>query len=332
MRALITGGGGFLGRALAQALKAEGREVRTFARGAYPELAEQGIHHHRGTVESLDALKRAVEGCDVVFHTAAKVGVGGAKADYIAVNVRGTENVIDACRASGVRRLVFTSTPSVVIGGGDLEGVDESQPYPSHYGAPYAETKAEAEQRILAAHGEGLSTVSLRPHIVYGPGDTSLLPRVVKRARRLRRIGPGGKLTDVCYIDDCVKAHLLADRALKGRPSVVGGKPYFISSGEPVEIWSFVNMLLEAAGRPPITKSMSVGTASFIAGLMESVNMFLGGRGEPMLTRWVVAELASSHWFDISAARRDLGYTPEVKIEEGRRRLKAWIEQSHWRP
>lgn len=330
MTVLITGGGGFVGRAVALALRSEGRAVRTFARGDYPELAEAGIDHRRGRIEDAEAVRAAARGCETVFHTAAKVGVAGTRAEFEAVNVRGTEHVIAACRAEGVGRLVFTSSPSVVLGGTDVEGADESLAYPADHGAHYPATKAEAERRVLDADGEGLRTISLRPHIIWGPGDTSLLPRVARRAHRLRRIGPGGKKTDVCFIDDCVQAHRLAEAALRDRPEVVGGKPYFISSGEPVEIWAFVDLLLQAAGKPKLTKSISLPVASFAAGVIESLHALTGARGEPMLTRWVVRELATAHWFDISAARRDLGYRPQVGLEEGQRRLSAWITETGW--
>lgn len=326
MAVLVTGGGGFIGRRLAQRLARDGEVVRTFARGAYPDLSSFGIEHFRGDIRDPDALRKAAAGCEVVYHVAAKVGIAGSKDSFVEVNVGGTQNVIDACREEGVGRLVFTSSPSVVIGEEDIEGVDESHPYPDSYAAFYPETKAEAERRVLAAHGHNLKTVSLRPHVVWGPGDTSLLPRLLQRASRLRRIGPGGKRTDVTFIDDAVEAHVLAARALEAAPETVGAKVYFISSGEPVEIWTFVDGLLHASGRPKLSRSISLGTARFAARTAETVHRWTGGKGEPVLSRWIVHELTHSHWFDISAARRDLGYSPQVDLEEGLARLKAWFE------
>ncbi|MEO1231188.1 MAG: NAD-dependent epimerase/dehydratase family protein [Myxococcota bacterium] len=326
MRALVTGGGGFIGRALARALRDGGAQVRTFARGPYPGLVSEGFEHVQGDVARREDVERAVEGQDVVFHVAAKVGIAGTRSEFEAVNVQGTDHVIEACRKAGASRLVFTSTPSVVIGSEDIEGADESLPYPAEYQALYPETKAEAERRVLAAHGAELRTVSLRPHIVWGPEDTSLLPRILERAHRLRRIGPDGKKTDVSYIDDVVDAHLLAAEALRERPEVAGGRAYFISSGEPVEIWDFVDLLLDAAGRPPLKGRLPVGVALAAAGVVETAHRWMGATGEPMLSRWVVHELTHSHWFDISAARRDLGFEPKVNLQDGKRRLEAWLK------
>ena len=332
MRALVTGGGGFVGRSLAFALKDRGWAVRTFARSAYPELEARGVEHVQGDIRDPEEVLRAAEGCDAVFHVAAKVGIAGTRAEFEAVNVAGTDHVLRACEEQGVGRLVFTSTPSVVFGGGDLEGVDETQPYPDHYEALYPETKAEAERRVTAADGERLHTVSLRPHLVWGPGDTSLLPRVVARAPRLRRIGPGGKLADISYIDDVVEAHLLAEAALRERPEVVGGRTYFISSGEPVEIWTFVDALLEAAGRPPLRGRVPLRVARVAAWLAEGVHRLGGGRGEPFLSAWVVEELTTHHHFDIGRARAELGYAPRVGLDDGKRRLAAWIRDTGWTP
>jgi nucleoside-diphosphate-sugar epimerase len=272
-------------------------------------------------------VRRAVEGADAVFHVAAKVGLEGTRAEFWAANVTGTEILLDACQALGVSRLVFTSTPSVVIGHEDIEGGDESLPYPERFAAFYPETKAEAERRVRAASGETLQTVSLRPHLVYGPGDTSLHPRILARAKRLRRIGQGGKRTDVTFIDDAVQAHLLAEAALRARPEVVGGQAYFVTGGEPIEIWTLVDRLLEAGGKPRLRKTISKRAALAAARVAETVHRWTGARGEPVLSTWVVHELTSSHWFDISAARRDLGYIPRVGLDEGLARVEAALRE-----
>ena len=220
MRALVTGGGGFVGRGIVAALLERGDRVRILGRGEYPALREQGVDAVRGDVADRDAVAEAVRGCDVVFHVAARVGVAGRYEEFHATNVLGTQNVIDACREHGASRLVFTSTPSVVFGHEDLEGVDESVPYAARYEAFYPETKAEAERRVLAASDESLRTVAIRPHIVWGPGDTSLLPRLLLRAKTMRRIVGPPKQMDVTYIDDAVRAisavdHHLGERATR---------------------------------------------------------------------------------------------------------------------
>ena len=330
MKALVTGAGGFVGGAIACALRARGDEVRGFSRSPHPELSTLGIDHRLGDVADGRAVEDAVRGVDVVFHAAAKVAAAGQHSDFHATNVRGTENVVSACRECGVTALVYTSTPSVTFGLSDLEGVDESIGYSDHYDALYSETKAEAERLLLAAASDGLGTVALRPHLVWGPGDTSLRPRVVQRGRSgtLRRIDAPPKRTDITYIDDAVQAHLLAAECLLAggeTTASVSGNPYFLSSGEPVEIWEFIDRLLATAGVPPVEKRISLGAAMAAGWMFEKAHALTGSKGDPRMSRWIVRELTTARWFDIDAARRDLGYEPRVSLDVGMRRLAAWI-------
>ena len=303
-----------------------GDEVRSFSRGEYPELARLGVEQFRGDLAEREALLRAAAGCDIVFHVAAKAGIWGAYQDFYRANVTGTENVLAACRAHGIRRLVYTSSPSVVFDGRDVEGGDESLPYPAHYEAHYPQTKAQAEQLVLAANSPSLATVSLRPHLIWGPGDNHLVPRIVAKARsgRLRRIGNRPCLVDTVYVDNAARAHLLAaDRLAPG--SQVAGKAYFISNGEPVPLWEMVNRILAAAGLPPVTRSISPRMAYAAGVICEGLWNVLRLSGEPPMTRFVASELATAHWFNIDAARRDLGYAPEVSLAEGLVRLRKWL-------
>ncbi len=332
MTALVTGAGGFLGGAIARALRARGDEVRGFSRSEHARLTEHGVEQFRGDLSDPEAVRRAVTGVDVVFHAAAKVAASGRYADFFATNVQGTQNVIDACRELGVDSLVYTSTPSVTFGLEDLEGVDESIGYSDHFDALYSQTKAEAEQRVLAASDDRLRTVALRPHIVWGPGDTSLLPRVLQRGRAgmLRQIDGPPKKVDITYVDDAAQAHLLAADKLRAGPEAAAsivGRPYFVSSGQPVEIWEFVNHLLAAAKIPPVTKRVNPKMALAAGWVFEKTHALLGRDGEPRMNRWIVRELSTARWFDISAARRDLGYEPSVDLEEGLRRLTAWLDE-----
>ena len=337
MKALVTGAGGFLGGAIARALRDRGDDVRGFSRGDYPELADLGIEQHRGDVADLTAVGAATHGVDIVFHTAAKVGAGGSYADFHTTNVTGSENVLAACREHRVTSLVYTSTPSVVSGLADLDGVDESVGYAARYDADYGRTKAEAERLVLSSASDEYRTVALRPPLIWGPGDTSLLPRIIERGKSgaLRRIKGPAKRQDITYIDDAVQAHLLAgDVLLSGGDEAhrINGRPYFVSSGEPVEVWEFLNGLLVAAGVPPIQKSVSLRTALAVGWAFEKVHALTGGKGDPRMSRWIVRQLTNSRWFDISAARRDLGYEPRVSLAEGMVRLKAWIEKDQGRP
>jgi nucleoside-diphosphate-sugar epimerase len=238
----------------------------------------------------------------------------------------GTENVLAACREHGIARLVYTSSPSVVFNGRDMEGVDESVPYPRHFKAYYSQTKALAEQMVLRADGPRLATVALRPHLIWGPGDNHLVPRLLARARagRLRRIGRLSKRIDSIYIDNAAQAHLLAgDRLAPG--SAIAGKPYFLSQGEPLPLWDLVNGILQAAHLPPVTRSVPVAAACAAGWLLEMLYALFRWPGEPLMTRFLARELTTAHWFDIRAARRDLGYEPAVSIDEGLRRLEEFL-------
>jgi len=324
MKALVTGGGGFLGGALVRRLVAEGASVRSLHRGAYPELDALGVSTVRGDVADLSVVRRAVAGCDVVFHVAAKAGISGRAAAYRATNVVGTRNVIAACLAAGVPRLVHTSTPSVVHAGADLVGADERLPYATHFSSPYPATKAIAERDVLRSNGPALATVALRPHLIWGPGDTQLVPRILERAcrGRLRFVGDGRSLIDSTYVDNAVDAHLLAAAALGGaRPAA--GRAYFISQGEPLALMTLVNRILAGAGLPPVTATVPFPVAYAAGAVAEAVFAVLRREDDPPMTRFLARQLATAHWFDISAARRDLGYAPIVSIDEGLARLAA---------
>ncbi len=267
MKVLVTGAGGFIGEAVARRLLARGDSVRGLARGDYPALREAGVEMRRGDIGDLEDVASAANGCDAVVHVAARPGVWGAYEDYHRANVEGTENVIRACFGQGVKVLVHTSTPSVAHGGGDLKGVDESAPYAEGPDLThYQRTKIEAEKLVLAANGPDLSTVALRPHLVWGPGDPNFLPRILDRARkgRLAILGEGTSLVDVTYIDNAADAHILALDRLRaeGPAAACAGKAYFISQGEPVAIGAFLNRLLAAAGLGPVSRRISPGLAS----------------------------------------------------------------------
>ncbi len=322
---LVTGPGGFLGSALVSALLARGRKVRGFSRSKPPGLSRLPVRFLPGDLADPEAVNRACRGVEVVFHTAAKPPPWGRRRDYVRTNVRGTRNVIDACLRHGVRRLIYTSSPSVVFNGRDLEGVDESAPYPARYNADYPATKAEAERAVIAAGKAGdLRTIVLRPHQIWGPGDPHFLPRLLRRAHRLRRIGDGKNLVDTTFIDDAVEAHLLADRALAENPAL-SGRVFFISQGEPLPAWEMIDRILNAAGRPPVQGSISLVAARRIGWVCEWLWRGLALPGEPPLTRFVAEALGTAHWFDLSAARRDLGYRPRVSVAQGLERLARFL-------
>ncbi len=328
MRVLVTGGGGFLGSAICRLLRARGEEPVSFARQRYPALDADGIEQAQGDITALDTLITASKGCDAIIHTAAKAGAWGRLDEYYDINVKGTANVIAAAHMNGITRLVHTSTPSVVHAGGDLEGVDESQPLATHFHAHYPRTKALAEQQVLAANGPQLFTVALRPHLIWGPGDNHLLPRIVARARagRLRFIGKTSKLIDTIYIDNAAQAHV--DALYRLAPEAAcAGRAYFISQGEPIAIDAMINHLLRATGLPGETRRVPYGLAYAIGAVCEVVYTLARIESEPPMTRFIAEQLATAHWFNIAAARRDLGYAPRVSLIEGLAQVAAWWQR-----
>ena len=320
MTILVTGGGGFLGGEIVRQLSARGESIRIIARGQYPELEAQGIDCHRGDLVNYEAVRAAVEGCEAVFHVAAKPGVWGSYASYYGPNTLGTENIIKACLDAGVKRLIYTSTPSVVHGGHDIAGADESLPYPSAYSTAYPATKALAEQSVLAANSEEFKTVSLRPHLIWGPGDNHLVPRIVDRSARSFAVGgPPSPMVDSTFIEDGARAHILA---ADGWPVMgVRRQAYFISQGEPWKTDDLVNGILKACGRPACTRYISSRAAWWIGALLECIYIVLRRKTEPPMTRFVAQQLSTDHWYDISAAERDFGFVPEISIEKGLARL-----------
>lgn len=326
MKVLVTGGGGFLGQAVVRGLLERGHEIRVLNRSEYPALETLGVDCRRGDLADAEAVRSACSGCDAVVHVGAKAGPGLYWPDFERANVKGTRNVLAACRVEGVGMVVYTSSPSVAHSGGDIEGGDESLPYPSHFPAPYPATKAEAERLVLAANGSAIRTVALRPHLIWGPGDNHLLPRLVERNRtgRLRLPAPD-KLIDTVYIDNAAEAHLLALDDLAG-PARSAGKPYFISNGEPLPVAEIMRRLLEAVGETPRIRHVPLALARAAAAVVEPFWRGLRLKSDPPISRFMVEQLSTAHWFDIGAAARDLGYRPSVSIEAGLERLAAgWL-------
>ncbi len=323
MKALVTGGGGFLGKVIIRQLIDHGYEPRSLARGYYKELAELGVEQIQGDLADRKDVGRAVKECALVFHAGAKAGIWGKYRDFYATNVTGTENVIEACLQEQVLYLVYTSSPSVVFDRHDIEGSDESLPYPEKYLAHYPRTKAIAEQKVLAANGAAMATVALRPHLIWGPGDNHLIPAIIAQARagRLRMVGSGDNLVDTVYVDNAALAHLQAAEALiAGAP--VAGKTYFITQDEPVKIIDMVNSILEAAGLRKVSSFINPAFAYYAGSLLELIYSLLPIPGQPMLTRFLALELSHHHWFSIEAAKKDFNYKPLVRTEEGLRLLK----------
>jgi nucleoside-diphosphate-sugar epimerase len=287
------------------------------------------MEYHYGDLSERDELEKACEGIEVVYHCAARVFVSGTYEQHYEVNYSGTLNVLDACRASDVKRLVFVSSPSTVFDFKDHINIDESYPYPARYANDYSKTKAMAEQEVIKANGSGgLTTTSLRPHAIWGPGDKfGFVPGFISRLLegRFRTIGRDREvLVDLCYVKNAAHACRLA-----GRSEKVGGKIYFITDGETVSIWPFIDHVCDVLELPKPTHDVSEASAMRIAGVVEFIWKlpWLKKKSAPPLTRYRVGILTKSGTYNIDAARRDFGYAPVVSVEEGLAQLKSWIAE-----
>ncbi len=323
MRILVTGGGGFLGGAICRQLVAAGHEVIAFQRSAAPDLERLGVRCIAGDIADRAAVSAAFNGCRAVVHTAGKAGIWGAAADFHRVNVDGTANVIDACREQGIRFLAYTSSPSIVHDGGDIGGVDESIPVAERFTAPYPASKAAAEKMVLAASGGVVKTVALRPHLIWGPGDPHILPRLVQKSRGGSLALPGpGKVIDTIFVENAAQAHLLALQELAASARCAG-KAYFVTNNEPLPQGEIIARLLAAVGIEVRIRAVPVGLAKAAGAACEFTWRALQLKSEPPVTRFSVEQLATAHWFDTRAAERDFGYRPTITIAEGLERLRA---------
>jgi 2-alkyl-3-oxoalkanoate reductase len=328
-KVLVTGGGGFLGKAIVKRLIEQGDHVSSFCRSHYSTLESLEVKQICGDITDKVAVEKAVHGMEIVFHVAAKPGVWGTYEAFYRPNVIGTENIINACLKYHVSYLIHTSSPSVIFDGSDMEGVDESLPYPGHYRAHYPKTKAMAEKAVRKV-SSNIGTVCLRPHLIWGPEDNHLVPRILAGAKagRLFKVGKGKNKVDVTYIDNAAEAHVLAAQRLSENPDL-SGRVYFISQEEPILLWEMVNAILKAGGLEPVKRSISFPAAYCLGACFECLFKAFQIQKEPPMTRFLAEELEKAHWFDISAAKRDLGYYPRVSIQEGLTKLEEWLSTKH---
>jgi nucleoside-diphosphate-sugar epimerase len=328
VRVLVTGCGGFLGSEIVGQLLDRGDEVVGISRSAYPDLVSRGMKHIQGDLTSESFVREAVAAVDAVVHTAAVAGVWGRWQHFYSINKLATDYVIAACRESKIGSLVFSSSPSVTFSGGHQRGVDESEPYASRWLCHYPHTKALAEQAVLEAHQPGrLSTLALRPHLIWGENDPHILPRMIERARsgRLRIVGDGTNRVDTVHVINAAAAHLDALDAITTDPESAGGRAYFIAQDEPVNCWEWISEICEIGGAPPPRKRISLPVAYAIGGMLEMAYRVTSQASEPPMTRFVAAQLARDHYFDITAAKQRLGYRVRITMADGLTRLReAW--------
>ncbi|MCF6263807.1 MAG: NAD-dependent epimerase/dehydratase family protein [Xanthomonadales bacterium] len=322
MKVLVTGGGGFLGSAICRQLLEMGVGVVAYQRRSAEDLHAAGAEVVQGDITDLSQLLKAAQGCDAVIHTAGKAGIWGDPAEYHNINVVGTQNVIRLCRQLSIPNLVHTSSPSVVHSGGDIENGDESIPLAEHFLSAYPESKAEAEKIVLAENGNGLQTVALRPHLIWGPDDPHILPRLMKKVRGGKLSLPAPeKIIDTIFVENAAQAHVLALLELQGQAKCAG-KPYFITNNEPLPQGEIIQSLLAAVGINAEIRAVPTSLAKVVGAICEQAWRFLPLSGEPPLTRFSVEQLSTAHWFNTSAATRDFGYQPNISIKDGLGRLK----------
>ena len=322
MRVLVTGGSSLLAQRTADALLERGDDVVMLQRGESAIDAAQV----RGDVRDADLVRRAVDGCDAVIHAAAKVGIVGSWDDFRSINVDGTAHVIAAARELGLSRMVHVSTPSVAHAGHSLVGALADPPVTGRSDAHYAESKAMAERLALGAASDAFAVVAIRPHLVWGPGDTQLVGRIVERAKagRLALVGGGAALIDTTYIDNAASALVAAlDAAVPGAACV--GKAYVIANGEPRPIRELIEGILRAAGVDARPKVVPLRLALGAGSIVEKLWARAKPDEEPPLTRFLAEQLGTAHWFDPRPARTDLGWRPKVTIDQGLAELAHWF-------
>jgi nucleoside-diphosphate-sugar epimerase len=328
MLVLVTGGTGFLGSKVAEkilALKGDFK-LRILSRRALPGCEEKGVEVAIGDLRDFSSLKKATEGVNAVIHTAAKAGIWGDPEEYKEINQEGARKLLIAAEENGARYFIHTSTASVVYQGKDLLGVDESAPYDENFPDPYPVTKVFAEKLILSKNSDYFKTLSLRPHIIWGPGDPHFVPRILERARKgkLRLFKGGPYIFDSIYVDNAADAHVEALlKLIQGAP--VDGRAYFIAQNEPLDSRDFINRVLAAANLPKATPTLSPKLGLAGARVIEFFWKLFNIKKEPPVTVFSALNLTTSHYFNLERSKKLLGFVPKVSLDEGFERLKAFL-------
>lgn len=326
-KVLVTGGGGFVGYAIVKSLVKQECEVFVAGRSKYPHVEKLGAVCLQGDISDSDFTMRSCNGIDTVFHAAAKAGIWGRWQDYHNTNITGTKNIVDSCIAHNVENLIYTSTPSVVFANKDIVGGDETLPYTDTYLCHYSKSKVIAEKYVLANNNDKLKACAIRPHLIWGPGDPHLVPRLLAKGKKgeLKIVGSGSNRVDISYIDNVVHAHLLAAKNLQ-ESGESAGNAYFIGQESPVKLWSWINNLYRDMGIPPITKKVPFEVAYMVGAFLELIYKLQRNQNEPKMTRFLAQQLARSHCFSHHRAYKDFGYMPVVSLDEGQKRLLQWLK------
>jgi nucleoside-diphosphate-sugar epimerase len=325
VKVLVTGTGSLLLGGIASELVRRGDDVVCLQRRPSTFVGHQNAHEVLADICDADAVAQAAQGCDAIIHGAARVGIVGSQKEFYDTNVTGTKNILQAAEQHSISRLVFVSTPSVAHTGDSLIGAPAGEAEIGRSRSYYAESKAIAERTVLNARNEHLAVVAIRPHLVWGPGDTQLVGRIVERAAsgRLAVIGTGNALVDSTYIDNAISAHIAALDALH-IGSACDGKAYVISNGEPRTVNELMRSMCGAAGIPFEPRHVSLAMGIRLGSVIERLWPLIKS-SEPPLTRFVAEQLGTAHWFDQRAVQQDLGWTPQVSLDEGFQRLTQWF-------
>lgn len=324
-KVLITGGSGFLGRAVARKCVERGELVFSYSRSTHPELTALGVSQIQGDVADAKSVADAVKGMDVVFHLASKTGSWGRLSSYYKTNVKGTRNVIAACKTEHVKVLVYTSTTHVMMGSKQSESVVDERTYPERFSSNFAMSKAFAEQAVIKAMDDDLRTIILRPHMIWGPGDTAPVPGVMKRKGPVFRIGDGKNKVTGIFVDDAAAAHVAAAEKVAENPSL-SGKAYVIVQDDPMLLWDFIDQIRSIKGQSPVWLGLPAGVAYPVGKAMEFLYKNFRIPFAPLLTTHTARELSSTHVFDNRPALEELGFKPQVTVPEGMKAYEAWLK------
>lgn len=327
---MVTGGSGFIGSAIVSAYVEAGRPVRVVDR--HPRATCESVDFEALDLTNFEGVELACRGVETVVHCASLVQTrNNARDEVWATNFGGTRNVIDACRRQEVVRLIYVSSASVVYDGSDIRAGDESLPYATSAPSAYVESKIAAEKAVLAFAEEGSTRAcALRPHLVFGPGDNRLIPNLLARRGRMREIGNRSFLSDFLYIDNFVDAVLAADARMAKAPSI-SGEAFFITNGEPLAFFEFVERVLAAADQPSIVGRVPARVAYAAAAFVE-LYYLLSSREfipEDGVSRFAVRYLTTHHYFSSRKAERMLNWSPRVSIEVGIERTGEYFRSLH---
>ena len=325
MKVLVTGTGSLLLGGVASELLRRGDEVVCLQRRPAAFMGHQNAHEVLADICNTDAVALAAKGCDAIIHGAARVGVVGSQKEFYDTNVHGTENILRAAEQQSISRLVFVSTPSVAHTGASLVGAPAGRAEIGRSRSYYAESKAIAERTVLNARNSQLAVVAIRPHLVWGPGDTQLVGRIVERAKsgRLAVVGTGNALVDSTYIDNAISAHISALDALHVGSSC-DGNAYVVSNGEPRTVNELMRSMCESAGVPFEPRHLSLTLGIRLGSLVERLWPLMQS-SEPPITRFIAEQLGTAHWFDQRVVHNDLKWAPSVTLDEGFKQLTQWF-------